>query len=291
MAAGWARAGYHRRMKAAVLAYHSHNISGPDYARNDHVAFASDLETVTRVGGRVVPLADIATALREGRIDGRGELHVGLSFDDGPMFDALDFTHRELGPQRSFLNIMRDFRARHGDAAQPRLHATSFLIASPEARATMQAAPECGFPDVAGWLGDHWWREAAASGLLEMGNHSWDHVHPLLARTVVASAAKGDFSAVATYPDADAEVRKASVFIAARTGQPCRLFAYPNGQVSPYLRDDYFPHRRAEHGLEAAFGATGGSFGPDTRAWDIPRVVCGHHWKAPDELAALLEAA
>ena len=278
-------------MKAAILAYHSHNISGPDYARNDHVAFAADLETIHRSGARVAPLAEIAAAVRERRIDGTGETVVGLSCDDGPMFDALDFVHRSLGPQRSFVNAMRDFRARHGEGAQPGLHLTSFVIASPEARATMQAAPDCGFPDVPGWLEDHWWREASESGLLEIGNHSWDHAHPLVARAVVASPVRGDFTVVSTYPDADAEIRRAGVYIEQRTGRPCRLFAYPFGHVNAYLSTDYLPHRRAEHGLEAAFGGEGGRITAETSPWDIPRVVCGHHWKTPEALERILAAA
>jgi len=275
-------------MKALVLTYHSHNISGAAYGENDHVSLAEDLETITREGGRIVPLADIAGALREGRIDGEGELWVGLSFDDGPRFDAHDFEHRDFGPQRGFLNILRDFRDRHGTQAQPRLHATSFVIASPEARAAMQAADECGYPDVPGWLADDWWRDAADSGLLEIGNHSWDHVHPVVARTAVASPERGDFRVVTTYPDADAEIRRAGVFIAERIGRPCRLFAYPHGHVNEYLPHDYLPHRAYEHEMEAAFGASGGWVEGTSSIWNIPRVVCGHDWKTADGLASLL---
>src|SRR3954468_11663752 len=98
-------------MRAVVLAYHSHNVFGDDYARNDHVALREDLEVITRSGGRIVPLADIASGLLTGQIDGAGDLLVGLSFDDGPRFDASDFVHRALGPQRGFLRIFDHFRA------------------------------------------------------------------------------------------------------------------------------------------------------------------------------------
>ena len=82
-----------------------------------------------------------------------------------------------------------------------------------------------------------------------------------------------------------------SAFIEARIGRRCRLFAYPNGLVNDYLPNDYLPHRRPEHGLEAAFGGLGGRITPQTSVWDIPRHVCGYHWKTPEALAALLEAA
>jgi hypothetical protein len=278
-------------MKAVVLTYHSHNISGPGYAENDHVALREDLEILARAGARIAPLASIAAALGEGRIDGDGGWWVGLSFDDGPKFDAVDFVHRRFGPQRGFLGILQDFRERQGAAAQPTLHATSFVIASPAARLAMQVAPESGYPDEAEWLGDGWWRPAVETGLLEIGNHSWDHVHPLAADVPIASSRRGDFTAVDTYPDADAEIRRASAFIGERLGRPCRLFAYPYGHVNDYLSTEYLPRRKAEHGLEAAFGAAGGIVRPDDSVWNIPRIVCGHDWKHPEALADMLHSA
>ena len=42
-------------MRVPVLAYHSNNISGNDYASNDHVALAEDLRMIQRSGLRIVP--------------------------------------------------------------------------------------------------------------------------------------------------------------------------------------------------------------------------------------------
>src|SRR5712691_2008562 len=101
---------------------------------NDHAALASDLATIHAAGARVVPLQRIADMVREGRIETGDETLVGISFDDGAVFDFADSMHPRYGLQRGFLGILQDFRMRHGAGAQPDLHATSFVIASPDAR-------------------------------------------------------------------------------------------------------------------------------------------------------------
>jgi hypothetical protein len=262
-------------VKPVVLAYHSHNIAGRDYLGNDHVALASDLATITGAGGRVVPLGQIAEAVRLGDI-GDDELVVGLSFDDGPRFDFADFEHPRLGPQRGFLGILRDFDAKH-PGAQRTLHATSFVIASPEARAAMERAEDCGYPDVPGWLGDSWWSDAVDSGLLGIGNHSWDHVHHAVDPIATSSGVRDDFSSVDNYEDADREIRRASGSINDRIGGRCSLFAFPFGHTNPYR-------------MVAAFGTGGRRVVREDSVWNIPRAVCGYHWKSPQELRALLAA-
>lgn len=276
-------------MKASILTYHSHNISGADYGTNDHVALALDLELIAQLGIRIAPLREIA-----GRLVGdheRPERLVGLSFDDGPVFDFEDFIHPKFGPQRGFFNILRDFRARHGRGPQPTLHATSFVIASPDARAAMERAEDCGYPFLSGWLGDHWWREAASSGLMDIGNHSWDHVHHAVERIAIDSGVRDDFTQVSSHHEADREIRTAGQFIRERTGSPCDLFAYPYGHASEFLVAEYFPAHQHEHGMVAAFGAMGGAVEGGVSRWNIPRLVCGHHWKSPDELRALLQGS
>lgn len=277
-------------MKALVLTYHSHNISGPEYAANDHVALAHDLRRVHAAGARIAPLAEIAAAVRSGARS-QDRLVVGLSFDDGPSFDFADFIHPRLGPQRSFLNILRDFRAEVGERAQPTLQATSFVIASPAARAAMERAPDCGYPEIADWLSDGWWSAAIDSGLMAIGNHSWDHVHHAVVRTVIASPQRDDFTRVDNYTDADREIRAAGAFINARVGGRCELFAFPFGHANAYLVEDYLPRRGYEHGMVAAFGTGGRPVSPTDSAWNIPRLVCGEHWRSPRELEALLAAA
>ena len=271
-----------------MLTYHSHNISGTAYAQNDHVALATDVEALHAAGARIVPLDEIADGVARGSIDGSGELIVGLSFDDGPVFDYYDFEHRRFGPQRSFRNILDDFGARHGMAPP---HATSFVIASPEARAAMERAEDCGYPDIDAWLRDGWWIEAAKSGRHAIGNHSWDHVHHAVATVALSSETRDDFSRVDTYADADAQVRHAGEFINAKVGQRCSLFAYPFGHVNRYLVEEYFPGRHSEHRMRAAFSVARGLVPPGCPVWNIPRMVCGEHWRDVRGLLDLLHVA
>lgn len=276
-------------MKALVLAYHSHNIAGDDYATNDHVALASDLESLTEAGTRIVALERIAARVREGAVGTDGCVEVGLSFDDGPLFDFADFVHPRFGPQRSFLNIFRDFHARH-PGAQPDLQGTSFVIASPGARGEMERAESCGYTFLTDWLTDAWWPEAADSGLLAIGNHSWDHVHHAVGEIATSRGVRDNFETVDNYVDADREIRRAAAYINARIGGRCTLFAFPFGHANGYLVDEYLPQRVDEHGMTAAFGTGGGPVRASDSVWNIPRAMCGWHWKTPDELVALVKS-
>jgi hypothetical protein len=276
-------------MRALVLTYHSHNVFGTDYPANDHVALARDLRAVHAAGARIVPLPQIVAAARQG-LGGGGELLVGLSFDDGPRFDFEDFVHARHGPQRGFLNILRDFRDEVGAAAQPGLHATSFVIASPDARREMARSPDCGYPDMDDWLGESWWREAVDSGLMAIGNHSWDHVHHAVGRIAATTQQRNDFTKVDNYTDADREIRAAGAYINARVDGGCDLFAFPFGHANEFLVGDYLPLRGYEHRMAAAFGTGGRAIGPQDSIWNLPRLVCGEHWKSPERLEALLAA-
>jgi Polysaccharide deacetylase len=269
-------------MKALVLTYHSHNIDGNEYAGNDHVAFAEDLEVIRRARAEVAPLAEIAARIASQ--DSSNTPWVGLSLDDGPVFDMRDFVHPRFGPQRGFLKVMRDFRARHGKDVLRKLHATSFVIASPEARKCMQAeVPE--YPDR--WLADDWWSEAIDSGFIDIGNHSWDHVHHSVPETVIAGAGRDNFALVDTFDGAEKEIRAASEFIDAKAGTTPQFFAFPFGHVNDYLVHDYLPRHGPSIGLKAAFG-TGGVVRGGESMWCIPRLVWGYDWRSPMELERLL---
>ena len=143
-------------MKAVVLTYHAHHVVGDDYARNDHIALAADLELITDAGCAIVPLAGLVDRLL-GTPGADGSVQVAITFDDGPIYDFEGFTHPRFGPQRGFLPIMRDFIAAKGARAQPALGATSFVIASPEARRTIEATYDAAYTYVgAGAMTDAW---------------------------------------------------------------------------------------------------------------------------------------
>ena len=258
------------------------HVDGPDYRDNDHVAFAEDLERLHALGVRLVPLHDVVHALVEHQLP---DLHgaVAITFDDGSDLDCYDLPHPRWGPQRGMLNVLRHFRAKHGAEAQPALHATTFVIVSPEARANLDATCLIGCR----WWNDDWWQDAEASGLMAVESHSWDHNHETL-ESSATSAPRGGFQ-VMQRDEADAEIAKASRFLRERRGRDEDvLFACPYGDCSRYLIEEYFPDSRANHGVYAAFSTKGSPVSPGTSRWEIPRFVCASDWKSPEDLEKLL---
>ena len=278
-------------MKGFVLAYHSHHVVGDDYARNDHKALAIDLERITDLGCEIVPLQVLVDAFfdprREPAEDSRTQ--VALTFDDGPIYDVEPFTHPQFGPQRGFLGIMRDFLSRAGEA-QPRLSATSFVIASPEARRVIEATYDAAYTYVGpGAMTDAWWNVAIDDGLISIGNHSWDHLHPALPKVAHSRQARADFTQVLSDSDADAQIAEAGTFIAEHTrSRNAPFFAYPFGQSNSFLAEDYLPRNAARLRLRAAFTDEPRPITGAANRWRLPRYICGHHWKTPDELPAIL---
>jgi peptidoglycan/xylan/chitin deacetylase (PgdA/CDA1 family) len=269
-------------MRVPVLTYHGINIHGNAYADNDHVALASDLATISHLGYRIVPLHRLVDALDDPLID--VEDAVAITFDDGSWFDWHDLEHPSHGLQRSFANILRD----HRDATGAQVHATSFVIASPDARTILDRTCMVG----RGWWGDDWWPEAVREGLVAIESHSFDHNHDTLPRTAQRDQAKGTFRTIDSWSDADAEIRAAADYLDLRCA-PHRttLFAYPYGETNPYLVDAYLPRHAAEHRVRAAFTTSPAPVQRGSNRWMLPRYVCGHDWKSPGELARLLEAA
>jgi peptidoglycan/xylan/chitin deacetylase (PgdA/CDA1 family) len=272
-------------MKAWILAYHSHRVLGDDYARNDHVALAADLEVIHEAGGRIVPLDTIVDALD---MDTENDLSlVALTFDDGPIYDFVDFTHPRFGRQRSFAAIMRDFASAR---ALPVPHATSFVIASPEARRCMETTYDPAHSFVAtGALDDGWWNEAIDCGSLSIANHSFDHLHDGLPRVAHSAQARGDFTRVLSVEDADAQLAAAARYIGAKTrGRAAPWFAYPFGHYNRFLTHVYLPANASRLGLRAAFTTDPRPVVHGDNRWCLPRFVCGHHWTSPEELRAIL---
>lgn len=261
----------------AILTYHSQNIAGSATGDNDHVALAADLEALHAAGFQIRPLDTLLDHLDRGGRPETLDRHVFLTFDDGCDFDVRDLEWPGQGLQRSMLGILRDFIRRHGAAAQPGLHATSFVIACPEARETIDHGSLFG----KGWMSEDWWPVARQTGLLSIGNHGWDHNHPDLAP---ADAGRGGFAHIDTQAAADAQIVRAARYIEAVTGAWPRVFAYPFGESNAYLREDYFPRRVADHRTRAAVGTDPGPVTADSDHWNLPRFVCGRDWQSPQAL-------
>jgi peptidoglycan/xylan/chitin deacetylase (PgdA/CDA1 family) len=136
---------------------------------------------------------------------------------------------------------------------------------------------------------DVWWAEAARTGVLEIGNHSWDHTHPSLDNVAQRNQQKGTFTGIDNFADADAQIVQANAYIKRLTEELATpLFAYPYGETNDYLIHDYFPSNMKRHGLTAAFSTGGECVTCDSNRWNIPRFVCGHHWKTPEGLELIL---
>lgn len=210
-------------MKIVILTYHSHHVLGPHYQNNDHVAFPIDLDLITDAGYRIVSLEKIVSALephrdRDPAEDEENIRYVGLMFDDGPVFDIEDFTRPLYGLQRSFLGAMGDFMTTLAGRNQPDLNATSVVIASPDARRVIESTYDAEYTFLLpGSLGDDWWTAAISSGLIDIGNHSWDHLHPALPDVAHSEQARGDFRKVIAVEDADRQILQAAQYITERT--------------------------------------------------------------------------
>jgi hypothetical protein len=66
------------------------------------------------------------------------------------------------------------------------------------------------------------------------------------------------------------------------------FFAYPFGQYSRYLVEEYFPRRLSSHGIQAAFTVDARPLRVTEDRWSLPRYSCGFNWSTPRELAELL---
>jgi len=270
------------------LTYHSHRIFGNTYETNDHVALSHDLRTIHARGFQIVPLLWVVEWVLGRRDESAMRRSVAITFDDGPDFDYDDLIHPQHGFQRSFYNILRDFQAEFGAAAQPHLHASSFVIASPAARRQLDARELGGLNRMT----DRWWREANRSGIMAIYNHSWDHNHPDVRTVCEQDQKSGSFEVIDTAAECRCEVEQAASYIhqKIRPAWP-GVFAYPWGQSSPYLRETCLPSFQDRHHARAAFGASGGYVTKTSPRWDLPRFVSGAHWHNTHGLIEILDGS
>lgn len=264
-----------------ILTYHGVNVAGNDYADNDHVALASDLSTIDRLGWRIVPLPEAVSRRLAGHDDWAAPRSVAVTFDDGTDFDWRDLPHPVHGTQRSLHGCLADFRAARGRDA----HATSFVVVSRDAR---EHIDRVGLAN-RGWWSDAWWTEAATGGHAAIASHSWDHNHHLVTPPAGRERATGTFRSIDRFELAEDEIARATMHLRRIAPNPGdRLFAYPYGETNDYLVREYLPRQHARIGLDAAFGDGARPMTAADDRWCLPRYVCGRDWRRPEDLEALL---
>ena len=258
-----------------ILTFHSHNVAGGDYATNDHVALDATLAHLERRAIPVLRLLDVARRLRGGAFAQLPARFACITFDDGSAYDWRDLEFPGHGVQRSMRSILES----HGR------HATSFVIASPQARREI-GQTALGDADL---MTDSWWREAQASGLMDIGTHGWNHVHPAVSEMAARPELVEHFERIDNAADADLQVTRAFGSIRAQAGgDSALLFAYPYGQVSAFIADTYLPDQER---IVAALAVEPKPVHAKTNPWRIPRYVCGLDWKSESGFDALLSEA
>ncbi len=266
-----------------VLTFHSHNVAGESYETNDHVALDETLTLLESLRIPVLRLLDVVRRLRAGTFAALPSRFACITFDDGSDYDWRDLDFPGHGAQRSMFSILRAHsRSLLGLAWLRRAHATSFVIASPRARGEI-ATSALGDPAL---MTDSWWAKAQRSGLMDIGTHGWNHVHPAVSEMSSRPELVEHFERIETAADAELQVAKAFDAIhAAAGGDAGRLFAYPYGQVSDFLANEYLPGQRE---IAGALGALPRPLAADSDPWRLPRYVCGPDWKSTEDLRALL---
>jgi Polysaccharide deacetylase len=269
-----------------VLTFHSHNISGNGYASNDHVALDRTLDVLERLRIPVLRLLNVARELRNKTFDTLPDRFACVTFDDGSDYDWRDLVFPGHGPQRSMYTILRAHSSSLlGLAWVRRAHATSFVIASGQARGeiALQALGD------AALMSDSWWRAAQRSGLMDIGTHGWNHVHPAVSEMAARPDLVERFDLIDSDADAEQQVARAFEVIRRNAGGAAgHLFAYPYGQVSEFLARRYLP---AQSAIVAAVSAEPRPLQADTDPWRIPRYVCGPNWSDDAGLEALLRGS
>jgi len=200
-----------------VLTYHATRLQRLTREGCDLLSLHADLDWLADQGIAVLPLDDL---LADPSIEG-----VAITLDDGTRIDGWPHLHPAMGLLPSMLQILQ-----HAKRRLPRLCVSNFVIASPQARDVLAThlVAELG----QSLMDADWWSTAQASGLMQLENHSWDHNHPLLPSSVQRENKRGNFLAIDSAEDAEAEIAVASDVIGHALGRRPRYFAYPFGDVS-----------------------------------------------------------
>ena len=262
-------------IKIPILAYHAANVFGNQYNCNDNVALKHDLEIILELGVEIISAHKLVDYLYQKSNLDNTKRYVVITFDDGNNLDFIDSQYPDFGLQPSFFSRLKE--------SPQYTHATSFAIASPNARAIMENICLQGFP----LLSESWWQQAENSGLLSIENHSWDHLHPTLDTVRQKDNLKGDFSQINTLEEAESQIQACSQYIdKIIDDKKTTLFAYPYGHFNDYLTHEYFPNKQSS--IKAAFTCEPRYVTQQTNIWKIPRFVCGCDWKSQDGFKQLI---
>jgi peptidoglycan/xylan/chitin deacetylase (PgdA/CDA1 family) len=256
-----------------ILTYHVTRLDALSREGSDLLGLRADIGWLL---GHGVPLHSLDALL-----DPACERGVAITFDDGTRIDAESIEHPRLGRLPSALSILGEFQRQ-----LPDWHASTFIIASPDARGALAAGLASDYgPDL---MHERWWLQAERSGLLRLENHSWDHNHPLVTRSLQRDNLRGSFHTIGTEAEAEGEIAQASDYIERAVGRRPRYFAYPFGEASHFLREDYLPRRGPQLGLSAAFSTEPRGLRSDDDRWFLPRFVSGRDWCSDDGLRELI---
>ncbi|MCL2309289.1 MAG: hypothetical protein FWC42_03290 [Proteobacteria bacterium] len=129
----------------------------------------------------------------------------------------------DLGYTPSFHTILRSFKEIALEADKP--FSTSFVIASPEARQELDKTCIAG----RGQWRDTWWKPCVEANIIEIENHSWDHVHESLSSVALDSQEKGSFFAVNNLINARLQIKQAHEFISSKLGIYIAFLLTPMG--------------------------------------------------------------
>ena len=256
-----------------IFCYHSQFMDGSDYTSNDHIALKDDLSILKDNGYEPLSLESAIQIVKEGQIQ-RDSKYFCITFVDGSPYDFMS--------QKDGYKIYDSFHEILGnsDLFNSSSKATSFVIVSKRARDQLFK-----FDVENNWFVDN---ECA---LIDIGCHSYDHIHQSVSGTDLYHCKQGRFDTIDNYSDAHIQIAMANELLRQITkNRSVPYFAFPYGQTSEYLIKDYLPKRKGIHGLKAALTTGGTCLNQETLIWKIPRFVFGYHWKNKNDFKYLLKA-
>jgi peptidoglycan/xylan/chitin deacetylase (PgdA/CDA1 family) len=257
-----------------IFCYHSQNVTGNSYRENDHIALQSDLSILKEQDYKHVNLTEALNLVNVEK-PSENSNYFCLTFDDGSPFDCVSLEDRNKS-YYGFSNILED-----SQMITNQNKATSFVIVSERARRGIFSCLD----------NINWFLNESNCRLIDIGCHSYDHLHENAPNTNLYMCEQGRFGSINCFSDANIQVALANELLISLTKErSVPYFAYPYGELNNYLLKSYFPEHKEIHGFEAAFTTGGTTLNDQTSLWNIPRFVCGWHWNSENDLLELLNA-